>query len=160
MWKYRYERDIDMAYLASMFDEAYQDGLMRCLAQRPSRVDYLVKRWPGATHQHRERLFYAILCGAPIRECLEWGVKYDEFEYDAVNDRDLSEYNFPYLDAKGEADFMSWEEYDVWLKAQKEKEGDFVEALAPLIVFNEHDMIVYSRVLTWGDWNKEGYVAD
>lgn len=161
MWKYLYEKHLDMGYLSSTFDENFINNLTRCLLERPSRVDYLVKRWRGATLPHKKRLYLAILCGVPIQECLDWGVKYDNFEYDDIHDRDLSDFEFPYLDSKGEAEFMSWEGYNIWLQQQKDKEGDFSEEkykdLGPL---NEFERVSYDRARTWGDWNKESFVAD
>ena len=43
---------------------------------------------------------------------------------------------------------------------QKEKEGDAPEELLPPdFTMDEYYMSAYKRALTWGDWNKEGYVA-
>jgi hypothetical protein len=162
MWKYVYEMQIDMSYLGGMFTGSSRDVLRQYIfLKRPSRVDYLVQRWKGASFEHKERLYFAILCGVPLKECMEWGVKHCGFEYDEVSDRNLSDYRFPYLDAKGETEFMSWDDYAIWLKVQKEKEGDAPEELLPPdYPFNEYHMSAYKRALTWGDWNKEGYVAD
>jgi hypothetical protein len=88
--------------------------------EKPTRVDFFVQKWrENPTEKEKERLYLAILAGAPVSECIQWAIDHADF-----GDWDLSEMSYYYLNEDGGYTPMSWEDYDQWLAKQKEIEGD------------------------------------
>lgn len=94
--------------------------LGQCFKEKPSRVDFFVQKWRAEPTKREQGILYlAIIAGAPIGECIKWGVDHDDF-----GDWDLSEMGYYYLNEDGSYTPMSWEDYDQWFTKQKEIEGD------------------------------------
>jgi hypothetical protein len=104
----------------NMFCEEDFEILGKYFKEKPSRVDFFVQKWrAGPTKREQGILYLAIIAGAPISECIKWGIDHDDF-----GDWDLSEMGYYYLNEDGSYTPMSWEDYDQWLAKQKEIEGD------------------------------------
>lgn len=102
------------------YDDAF-DSVRQLLKRKPSYVDFFVKKWLEADGDLEERrlLYPMILCGAPIKECLEFGVEHDD-----LTDGELR-YVFDFWWLKKDSSYspMSWDEYEQWLEKQKKLDG-------------------------------------